>query len=55
MQRKTTIANLFQAFEEDDKEKLKELVAGIQKFDRFVSFKVYSHSRLYNRPIKVAH
>ncbi|XP_065064505.1 ankyrin repeat domain-containing protein 27-like [Rhopilema esculentum] len=33
-QRKTTISNLFQAYEEDDKEKLKELVAGIQKFDK---------------------
>lgn len=32
--RKTTIANLFEAYEENDKEKIKQLVEGIQAFDR---------------------
>ena len=33
-QRGTSIANLFEAYEEDDKEKVKKLVEGIQKFDK---------------------
>ena len=33
-QRKTTVAALFEAFEDDDIEKLRSLTASIQKFDR---------------------
>lgn len=36
-QRKTTIANLFEAYEEDDKEKIKSLVEGIQSFDKYAN------------------
>ena len=33
-QRRSTLAALFQAYEEDDIEKLKQLTAGIKTFDR---------------------
>jgi len=33
-QRRTSITNLFRAYEEDDKQKIKKLVEGIQNFDR---------------------
>ena len=35
-QKRTSIANLFEAYEEDDKEKIKKLVEGIQNFDKYV-------------------
>ena len=37
-QRKSSISNLFEAYEEDDKQKIKKLVEGIQSFDRCVNY-----------------
>ncbi len=34
-QRKATVAALFEAFEEDDIEKLRSLASGVQNFDRY--------------------